>query len=70
MLGVLTQASVGGEHTTAANIFCLGIIHFNKEFTVIRHYIFWCASESTSKILSKSQLDKGIFILNIIHFST
>ena len=38
-----------------------------KKFTVTRHFIFWCARELTSKILSKSLLDIGILILNIIY---
>ena len=42
--------------------------HLNRKFIFTRHYIyiFWCAWESTSKKLFKSQLDIRILILNII----
>ena len=45
------------------------VTHFNGKFTVFlqeNFYIFWCAWESTSKNLIKSQLEIGISTLNII----
>ena len=42
------------------------ITHLDREFTVTRHCIFWCAWESISKNLRKSQLDIEILILSII----
>ena len=52
-----------------AHPLCFFITYFNKKLTVTRHCIFWCTWESTSKNHPKSQLDIGIFILNIIHYS-
>ena len=37
--------------------FYSSITHFNKKCTVTRYYISWCALESTSKSLPKSQLE-------------
>ena len=41
------------------HVFYSSITHFNKKVTVIVS-ISWCAWESTSKNLPKSQLDMGI----------
>ena len=48
--------------TVDGNFFYSSITHFNRKVMVTRHYIFWCAWESTSKSLLQSQLDIGILI--------
>ena len=44
------------------NFFLYKYYPFLKKFTVTRHSIFWCAWESTSKNLPKSQLDVRILM--------
>ena len=55
---------------SATFFFCLSITYFNKKVTVTKHCIFWCGWESTSKNLSKSQLDIGILNFDIIYCKT
>ena len=50
------------SNTLLLVFFYPSITHFNRKLTVARHYIHWCAWESTSKNLLQSQLDIGILI--------